>query len=239
MSNNVAQLELPVDYQGVSERSAYLPVGMPAFQEEVANTLTHGAGMLLSVAALVYLMEAATATGNALTVFGCAVYGVCQTLLYAASTLYHGVQQPRAKGIFRKVDHVCIYLLIAGTYTPFLLAFLDGPWLWSLLSLVWACALFGAYSRIVARPQDPMSYTPYIATGWLAVLAVKPIIENTPMGGLLLIFAGGVCFTIGVAFLLQHRRPYFHTIWHLWVLAGSTCHFFAVLDYVVPAGVVR
>ena len=236
MSNNVAQLELPVEYQGVSTHTAYLPVEMPALQEEVANTLTHGAGMVLSAAALVYLWDAAAATGSALTLFGCAVYGICQTLLYAASTLYHGVQQPRAKGIFRKIDHVCIYLLIAGTYTPFLLAFLHGPWLWSLLALVWACAMFGAYSRIVARPQDPMSYTPYIATGWLAVLAVKPIIENTPLGGLLLIFAGGVCFTIGVAFLLQHRRPYFHTIWHLWVLAGSTFHFFAVLKYVVPAG---
>lgn len=239
MSNNAAQLELHVDFPGVGEHAQYLPVGMPALQEEVANTLTHGAGTVLSVAALYFLMEAAAATGSTMTIFGCAVYGVCQILLYAASTLYHGVQQPRTKALFRKADHVCIYLLIAGTYTPFLLAFLDGPWLWSLLSLVWACALFGGYSRMVAKPHDPMSYTPYVATGWLAVLAVKPIIESTPLGGLLLIFAGGVCFTIGVAFLLQHRRPYFHTIWHLWVLAGSTCHFFAVLNYVVPAGAAR
>ncbi len=236
MSNNVAQLEIQADFPLSAERSQYLPVSMPDLQEEFANTITHGAGAILSAVALYYLMEAASATSNSLIILGCAVYGVCQVLLYSASTLYHGVQEPRTKSIFRKADHVCIYLLIAGTYTPFLLAFLDGFWVWSLLTLVWACAFMGAYSRIVARPQDNMSYLPYIATGWLAVLGIKPILESAPMGGLLLILAGGVCFTIGVLFLIQHKRPYFHTIWHFWVLGGSACHFLAILHYVVPAG---
>ncbi len=236
MSNNIAQLDLPADYPASADHTAYLPVSMPALQEEFANTITHGAGAILSLAALYYLMEAASATGSTITMVGVAVYGVTQLLLYSASTLYHGVQQPRAKGIFRKADHVCIYLLIAGTYTPFLLTFLQGPWGYSLLALVWGCALMGGYTRIVAKPQDEMSYAPYIATGWLAVLAAKPIYDYAPAGGLLLILAGGLCFTIGVFFLLQHRRPYYHTIWHLWVLAGSTCHFLAILYYVVPAG---
>ena len=235
MSNNVAQLELQVDYPVSADRAQYLPVSMPALQEEFANTITHGAGALLSGLALYFLMEAAWASQNALTMIGCTVYGVCQVLLYCASTLYHGVQQPRAKSIFRKADHVCIYLLIAGTYTPFLLTFLDGMWGWLLLSLVWSCALLGAYTRIVAKPTDNMSYAPYVATGWLAVLAAKPIYDATPQGGLLLILAGGICFTIGVLFLLQYKRPYFHTIWHFWVLAGSTCHFFAIYHYVAMA----
>lgn len=204
--------------------------------EEVANCATHGVGLALSVAGFVALVALAWAYGDAWHLASCGVYGASLVALYLASTLYHGARRPRAKQVFQALDHCGIYLLIAGTYTPFTLVTLRGPWGWSLFGLVWAFALAGILFRVVFGTRyRPVAVASYVLLGWLCVVAVKPILELVPPGALAWIAAGGLTYTAGVFFFAAKRIPHHHAIWHLFVLGGSICHYVAVLFYVLPA----
>jgi hemolysin III len=163
------------------------------------------------------------------------VYGSTLIVLYLASTLYHSFQGPRIKGILRRVDHASIFLLIAGTYTPFTLVSLRGPWGWFLFFAIWTLAAVGVLSKFVftKRFRSP-SAALYIGMGWLGVLAIGPGLEAIPVPGLVWLLAGGLAYTLGVIFYLWERLPFSHTVWHLFVLGGSVCHFFAILFFVLP-----
>ena len=163
---------------------------------------------------------------------GAAVFGGTVVLLYLSSTLYHWLTHERAKHVFRLFDHSSIFLLIAGTYTPFALGVLRGPWGWTLLTIVWVLAVFGVATKVAFGVRYPwISMTLYLLMGWLALAAVKPILLNVPIPGILLILAGGIAYTGGLAFFASRRFRYGHFIWHLFVITGTTCHYFAVLWY--------
>lgn len=203
--------------------------------EEVANCATHGLGLALSVAGFVALVVLAWSYGDAWHVASCGVYGASLVALYLASTLYHGARAPRAKQLFQALDHCGIYLLIAGTYTPFTLVTLRGPWGWTLFGLVWGLALAGILFRVLFGTRyRPVAVASYVLLGWLCVVAVKPILALVPLGGLAWIVAGGLTYTMGVFFFAAKRIPHNHAIWHLFVLGGSICHYVAVLLYVLP-----
>jgi hemolysin III len=203
--------------------------------EEVANCVTHGLGLALSLAGLVALVLLARAGGDAWRVVSCAVYGASLVALYLASTLYHGARAPRAKSVLQALDHCGIYLLIAGTYTPFTLVTLRGPWGWTLFGLVWSLALAGIAFRVLCGTRfRAAAVGSYVLLGWLCVIAVKPILETVPLGALAWIAAGGLAYTTGVFFFAARRIPHHHAIWHLFVLGGSVCHYVAVLLYVLP-----
>jgi hemolysin III len=200
-------------------------------REEVANSISHGLGLLLALVALPVLVLAAIEVGNVRFV-GVSVFGGTMVLLYLASTLYHSISHEAAKQIFRIFDHTAIFLLIAGSYTPFSLGVLHGPWGWSLLAIVWTLAIIGITLKIRKRTRHSrMSIVLYVIMGWLAVVAVKPMVMLIPVPGILLILAGGLAYTGGLAFFAAQRIRYNHFIWHLFVIAGTTCHFFAVLWY--------
>jgi hemolysin III len=206
-----------------------------SFAEELANTLTHGAGLALSLAGLTVLVVLAALRGTAWHIVSCSIYGATLVLLYSASTIYHAVRSPRAKRILRAVDHAAIYLLIAGTYTPFTLVTLRGGLGWTLFGLVWGIALAGIVFKIFFAGRFPIASTlSYLAMGWLVVIAWKPVVSRIPGNGLLWILAGGLAYSAGVIFFAAHRVRFSHTVWHLFVLAGSLCHYFAVLWYVLP-----
>ncbi len=201
--------------------------------EEWWNTLTHGVGLLLSLAGLVFLLAVTVSQGDSYRVAGCAIYGTCLVALYAGSTIYHAVHHDHWKRRLQVVDHVCIYLLIAGTYTPFLLTLMRGPWGWSLLALVWGLAAIGIAAKVGLGCQwEFLSTFGYVALGWIALVAVKPILATVPVGGMVLLAAGGITYTVGVIFYVYDSTPFFHAVWHLFVMAGSVCHFVAVVLYV-------
>lgn len=203
--------------------------------EEVANCATHGVGLALSVAGFVALVALAWVHGDAWHIVSCGVYGASLVALYLASTLYHGARHPRAKQLFQVLDHCGIYLLIAGTYTPFTLVMLRGPWGWTLFGLVWGIALAGILFRVIFGTRyRPLAVASYVLLGWLCVVAVKPILELVPLGALAWIAAGGLAYTAGVFFFSAKRIPHHHAIWHLFVLGGSICHYVAILLYVLP-----
>jgi hemolysin III len=203
-----------------------------SFAEEVANSISHGLGLLLALVALPILILAAIKAGSAHFIVGVSVFGGTMVLLYLASTLYHSLTHDAAKALFRLFDHAAIFLLIAGTYTPFALGVLRGPWGWSLLAIVWSLAIIGITLKINKRTRHSrISIVLYVIMGWLAVIAVKPIVMLIPVPGIVLILAGGLAYTGGLAFFAAHRIRYNHFIWHLFVIAGTTCHFFAVLWY--------
>jgi hemolysin III len=203
--------------------------------EEMAHAITHGVGLALSVAALVVLVVFASLRGDAWHVVSVSIYGSTLVVLYAASTFYHAIPQSRAKRILRILDHAAIYVLIAGTYMPFTLVNLRGGWGWALFGVVWGLALLGVLLETVARTRlKALSLVLYLGLGWLVAIAVKPLLERVATGGLVLLLLGGLAYSGGVAFYAWRRLPYHHAIWHLWVLAGSVCHFFAVLLYVIP-----
>jgi hemolysin III len=203
--------------------------------EELANTVTHGIGLALSVLGFIILLVLAVMRGNAWHIVGCAVYGSTLVCLYAASTLYHGIPSPRLKRALKIFDHSAIYLLIAGTYTPFLLVNLRGGWSWSLLGTVWGLALAGIILKLRFVDRfNILSPVIYLLMGWLALIAVKPLFSMVPLGGVVWLFAGGLMYSVGLLFYAWKRIPYNHVIWHLFVLAGSTCHYFAVLRSVIP-----
>jgi hemolysin III len=203
--------------------------------EEVANTITHGIGLLLSVVGFVVLLVLAALRGSAWHIVACSIYGATLISLYTASTLYHAVISPRVKRALRIFDHSAIYLLIAGTYTPFLLVSLRGPWGWSLFGVIWGLALAGVLFKFwFVERFVILSTAVYIAMGWLVVIAAKPVITHVPFTALIWLLAGGLAYTGGVIFFAAKRIPYSHAIWHLFVLAGSICHYFAVLFTVIP-----
>jgi hemolysin III len=209
----------------------------PSFGEELANAITHGAGLLASLIALPVLLWYAAQSHDAARITGAAIFGVTLCLLYAASTLYHAFPPSRTKRVFRVLDHSAIYLLIAGTYTPFALGPLRGPWGWSLLAVVWTLAAGGVLLKTTVGFRYPrLSTAVYIGMGWMAVVAIKPLMEHVGRTGLIWLVAGGLCYTGGVVFYSTDRRLWYgHAIWHLFVAAGSICHFFAVLGYATRA----
>ncbi len=200
--------------------------------EEIANTISHGLGLVLAIAAVPVLVLSAMRIGSIRFTVGASVFGGTMVLLYLASTLYHSLTHEGAKRFFRLFDHSAIFLLIAGTYTPFTLGVLRGPWGWTLLAIVWSLAAAGILMKaIVGTRHSWISIVLYLVMGWLAVVAIKPILLLVPIPGILWILAGGIAYTGGLAFFVAPRLRYSHFIWHLFVIAGTTCHFFAVLWY--------
>lgn len=203
--------------------------------EEIANSITHGTGVALSIAGLAVLTAFAALLGNVWHIVSVSIYGATQILLYTASTLYHSIPMPRAKQLFRRLDHTAIFLLIAGTYTPFTLVNLRGPWGWSLLVIVWCLAILGIILQgFLLRQKSTWNALIYIAMGWVVVVGIKPLLATVPLGGLTLLLAGGLAYSGGAIFYIWKRIPYNHAIWHLFVLLGSVFHYFAVLFYVIP-----
>ncbi len=200
--------------------------------EEIANSVSHGAGFLAAVAAAPFLIYSAVRRGDASDILGAAVFSGSMILLYLFSTLYHALPGNRAKSVFRVLDHAAIFLMIAGTYTPFTLGILRGAWGWTLLGLVWGMAFAGIALVAVGGVRYPkLSMALYMAMGWLIVAAVKPLWLRMPSGGLVLLAAGGIAYTAGTAFYAAKRVRYAHFVWHLFVIAGTSCHFAAVLRY--------
>jgi hemolysin III len=203
-----------------------------SFREEVANSISHGLGLVLAIVALPFLVLAAMRAGSTQFIVGVSVFGATMILLYLASTLYHSFTHEQTKSLFRLLDHTAIFLLIAGTYTPFSLGVLRGPWGWSLLAAVWTLAVVGIILKLRTRTRHSrITIVLYVIMGWLAIVAIKPMLTLIPLQGIVLIFAGGIAYTGGLAFFAAHRIRYNHFIWHLFVIAGTTCHYFAVLWY--------
>ncbi len=213
------------------------PTHLETPAEEVASSITHAVGGLLAVAALTLLVVFAAEGGGGRRVASVAVYGATLVFMYVASTAYHLVRPPRAKRVMRILDHASIYLLIAGTYTPVTLLTLGGGWGWSLFGVVWGLAATGVTLKLffVGR-HEGLSTGLYVAMGWVVLVAAKPLLSSLPAGGLAWLLGGGVAYTAGVAFFVWDLLPFNHAIWHLFVLAGSVCHFFCVLLYVLPVG---
>jgi len=200
--------------------------------EEIANSITHGVGLVASVVALPILLMKARSSTDPSTLVGATIYGLSLILLYGASTVYHALPLSDAKRFFRVVDHSAIYLLIAGTYTPFALGPLRGPWGTALLIVIWALAIGGIASKLLVGLRLPhVSTALYLVMGWLIIVAIKPLVENVPRAGLAWLAAGGIAYTGGVVFYAMKRVRYSHMVWHLFVAAGSVCHFMAVLGY--------
>ena len=204
--------------------------------EEIASSVTHGVGGLLAIAGLAVLVTFAAIRGSAWHVVGCSVFGATMVLLYTSSTLYHAIRAPRAKQVLQRLDHAGIFLLIAGTYTPFTLVSLRGPWGWSLLGVIWGLAVLGILVQSGSRRHPVLSVVLYVVMGWTVLIAIRPLLSSMPRGGLILLILGGLAYTAGIAFYAWRRLPFNHSIWHGFVLAGTVLHFFAVLRYVVPAG---
>lgn len=201
--------------------------------EEIANSLSHGFGLIAAVVATPFLIQQAMRQGDAGFIAGASIFAATMVLLYLASTLYHALPAGRAKRVFRVIEHAAIFLLIAGTYTPFTLGVLRGAWGWTLLGLVWGLAFAGVLLKALNRMAHPILSTGlYLLMGWLIVIAIQPLTARVPASGLLWLVAGGLAYTLGVIFFaLDSRLRYGHFIWHLFVMAGTTCHYFAVLGY--------
>jgi len=206
--------------------------------EEIAHAVSHGIGVLLSIAGLAVLVVFAARNGNAWHIISCSIYGATLVMLYTASTLYHGITQPKVKQVLRRIDHAAIFLLIAGTYTPFTLVNLRGDWGWTLFGLVWGIAILGMVLETVIKQRIKwLSITLYLGLGWLVLIAIRPLLDSVASGGLILLLAGGLCYSLGVIFYVWKRMAYHHAVWHLFVMAGSALHFFSVFFYVVPPAV--
>jgi hemolysin III len=205
--------------------------------EELANSLTHACGVVLSIAGSIALTSAAIVRGGGTSaVVSCAIYGITLIMLYTSSTLYHSAVLPERKRKLRIFDHLAIFLLIAGTYTPFVLIALRGVWGWTLFAIVWSLAAIGTIIELsqLARFRRVMVAL-YIAMGWVGLIAIKPLVAALPAAGLWLLFGGGVSYTLGVVFYRWHSLRYHHAVWHLFVLGGSVLQYFSVLYYVLPA----
>ena len=201
--------------------------------EETANTISHGLGAALALAALPLLVWRAAGRGTATDVVAASVFAGSMVLLYAISALYHALPHGRAKVWLNRLDHAAIYVFIAGSYTPFTLGVLRGGWGWSLFCIVWSVAAFGVTVKLLNRLKHPLVSTGlYLAMGWVAVVAAAPLVARMPVAGLVWLVAGGLSYTLGaVVFLLDNRIRYAHFVWHLLVLGGSVCHFFAAFWY--------
>lgn len=206
-------------------------------REELANALTHGAGFVASLIGLPILVLSAANRGERAAIVGASIFGAALVALYAASTLYHAISHPTLKQKMRVLDHAAIYLLIAGTYTPFTLGVLRGRWGWTLFGIVWTLAALGVLFKVLfgSGAMAKVSTAVYVAMGWVAIIAAKPLIASMDQAGLALLVGGGLFYTGGVVFYVDKRRAWTHPVWHLFVLGGSICHYFAVLFYSAPA----
>ena len=213
------------------------PAGTYPIIEEVFNSLTHGIGAMLSVAGLVLMVVFAALGADPWRIVSVSIFGASLIILYSSSTLYHAIPYPRVKEVLRIFDHCAIYLLIAGTYTPFLLVNLRGPWGWSLFAVMWTVALAGCFFKAFCIGKwNRVTTLLYVVMGWLVVIAIKPTIQAVPAAALVLMLIGGIAYTSGVVFYLWERLPFSHSIWHCFVLAGSVAHFFAVFLYIAMTG---
>ncbi|RUO48402.1 PAQR family membrane homeostasis protein TrhA [Pseudidiomarina donghaiensis] len=203
--------------------------------EEVAHALTHGVGAIAAIVGLIFMLVWAVSYGDTFHVVSASIYGASLILLYLASTLYHAFPWPRIKAFFQQMDHAAIYVLIAGTYTPFALVNLRGPWGWSLLGVVWGIAVVGVIMEVAMQERKKwLSLSLYLGMGWMALIMIKPMIDSVEPGGLWLLLAGGLAYTFGVIFYVWKSLRFHHAIWHLFVLAGSVLHFFSVFYFVLP-----
>jgi hemolysin III len=201
--------------------------------EEIANSVSHGFGLLAALVAVPLLLVVTAQHGAAINIVGVSIFAATLLALYAVSTIYHALPEGRAKRVFLKLDHAAIFVFIAGCYTPFALGPLHGQLGWSLLAAVWGLAAVGVTLKALDRLAHPwLSTALYLVMGWLVVFAAGPLFAHVPLAGILWLAAGGIAYTLGVGFFLADSRFRFgHAIWHLFVLAGTTCHFVAVLDY--------
>ncbi|MDE0896916.1 MAG: hemolysin III family protein [Planctomycetota bacterium] len=205
-------------------------------REEVAHAVTHGFGAALSVAGLVLLILRAVENGSAIHVVSFTVFGTSAVLLYSASTIYHAFANTKYQRLLKVVDHSLIYVLIAGSYTPFLLVGLKGSWGWSLFGVVWGLTIIGIVFKVFYAGRFKLASTLlYLGLGWMCVIAVKPMLANVPAPALWWLFAGGMAYSLGTVFYMRKRMVYHHAVWHVFVLAGTTCHFQAVYGYLAPA----
>jgi hemolysin III len=205
---------------------------VPSLGEEIANSVSHGVGFVAALAATPFLVLAAARRGSSVAIVGAGVFAGTTVVLYLASTLYHALPRNKAKRVFQVIDHSAIFLLIAGTYTPFTLGVLRGAWGWTLFGVVWGLAVLGVTLKSVHGIGYPrLSTTLYVGTGWLAVIAIRPLWAHMPVAGWLWLIAGGLAYTAGIAFYAAERVRYGHFVWHVFVLMGTVCHFFAVLWY--------
>jgi len=206
-----------------------------SYAEEMANAMTHGVGLALSVVGWIALLVLSGLAGDGWDLAAAAVYGGSLVFLYATSTLYHSVRRPRTKRLLRILDHIAIFLLIAGTYTPFTVVLMRDGWGWTLLTLIWGTALAGLLFKLFSKHRfHPAATTLYLLMGWVGVLLADPVSSALPAGALLLIATGGIAYTAGVVFYGWHSLRYSHAIWHVFVLVGSICHYIAVALYVLP-----
>ncbi len=203
--------------------------------EELWNTVTHGAGAVLSVAALVSMLVISILKGTPMHIAASIVFGLSMILLYTSSTIYHAVSTLKWKRILKQIDHLCIYVLIAGTYTPVALLGLKGAWGWWIFGLIWAFAIAGFIFKFSPlRYNQKLSLTLYALMGWLIIVAIKPMIANLSTGMLLFILGGGLCYTIGIYFYAKEKIPYNHAIWHVFVMGGTALHFTGIFMYLIP-----
>lgn len=201
-------------------------------KDEWANSLTHGIGLFLSIIGFIFLLIHPLQEGHHWRSLTFGIYGLSLILLYAASTFYHTIKNPKLKKTFRTIDHCAIYLMIAGSYTPVTLLLLQGVWGWTLFALIWALTFIGIIFKIFFKHRFPLfSVALYLGMGWLVVIAIKPLINHFHYEGLCWLIAGGLCYTSGIFFYLLDTRRFYHAIWHLFVLGGSTCHYFAIFLY--------
>jgi hemolysin III len=202
---------------------------------EMINSISHGIGWALSIAALVVMVVFAAIHGTARHVVGTTLFGSTLVILYAMSTLYHAFRGPRVKKVFRILDHSAIYLLIAGTYTPFCLTALRGAWGWTIFGIVWGLAALGiTLKSVFGHRYEILSTLAYLGMGWLALIAILPLWRALPPWGFFWLFGGGVFYSVGTAFYAWERLPFSHAVWHLFVIAGSSCHVVAVTAFLIP-----
>ncbi len=202
--------------------------------EEIFNSVSHGVGAVLSIAALVLLVVFAVLYSDGYGLAGAIIYGISLILLYTMSMVYHIVQNKTAKKVLRIFDHCSIFILIAGTYTPYLLVTLRGVLGWVIFGIIWGVTLIGVILNAISLEKfKKLSLICYIAMGWGVVLSIKPMAQNLALGGIVLLVAGGVVYTAGVVFYVLKKYRYMHSVWHLFVLAGSVCHYFSILLYVL------
>ena len=214
------------------DRISARPVRIQSLGEEIANSVSHGIGLMIALAATPLLIITAVHEGDAAAVVGVSVFALSMMLMFLTSTVYHALPHNQAKRIFRILDHNAIFLLIAGTYTPFTLSVLEGAWGWTLFGLVWGLAAAGILLKSISGVKyHRLSIVIYLVMGWLVLIAIKPMWDSMPLPGLLWLLAGGLAYTGGVWFYRQKHRRYMHFVWHLFVIAGTSCHFIAVLNY--------
>jgi len=203
--------------------------------EEWANAMSHLAGTVFAIVALTLMCVYASLRGTAIHVVSCAIYGSTMIILYNSSTLYHLISNYRIKSIFQSLDHIGIYLLIAGTYTPFALAALRGPQGWTVFGIVWGLAAVGIFCEVVFSIKLRFLSLPiYLLMGWVVVGFIKPLMASMPLPGIVMLVVGGIVYCLGVIFYVMDKVPYMHTIWHFFVLGGSVCHWIAIYFYVIP-----